>query len=185
MPKALIALAVLATAACGAAEDSVQPTTSMLPDAAGPAEGCRDGGLLDAEIFGAVEGRLRWRDARLNCEGMPRPDGAGARLRFSGVAPDGGSLAFIIALPELERGTTATETPATITLIDERGGRFFSNADNESCWSDVTRQSTLAGDRMAIEGIVYCVAPLAEVNGPESVRLGEIAFAGELNWAVE
>ena len=147
---------------------------------------CRPGGRLEADVYGSVEARIRWTGDQLSCEGMPRPDNAGARLRFSGHVDElNGSLAIIIALPKLERGGTLSESSARVTVIDEATGRFFSSADLGTCWSNVERQELAAGDEFYIEGIAYCVASLAEVNGPGSVRFGDIAFSGRVNWTIE
>ena len=92
---------------------------------------CLESGQLSGQIYGSVEGRLDWRAPDIGCEGMRRPGDAGVRLRFSGPSPtDGGDtrLAFIIALPELERGQLAQETPSRITLIEEDSAAYAAEA---------------------------------------------------------
>lgn len=147
---------------------------------------CVADGYLTVEVYGDLQSQLAWRGAPLHCEGMPRPNDAGARLRFSGPLGDNGQrLAFIIALPELEPGAEGKEFPAKITMIQEDSGRFYSNGDNETCWSDVKQQSSHGGPQSyTIEGIVYCVAPLAELNGNGNVTLRDLSYAGRVNWQV-
>src|SRR5690606_29537705 len=73
---------------------------------------CVDDGVLAGETYGAIVSTLDWRGDKLECEGMPRPNGEGARLRFAGPATAEGetlNLAFIIALPRLEQGKSARE----------------------------------------------------------------------------
>ena len=164
------------------------------PEASGsPAANCIDDGELTAEVFGAIETSLDWRDDELECDGMPRPHGQGARLRFAGPAVSNGetlNLAFIIALPDLQQGLNANEIPAGVTLIEENEGHFFSTPEPPTCWADIEHQVPLddaAVDEIPeyrIEGLLYCLSPLAEVNGNRSVIFTDLRFAGRLDWRV-
>lgn len=169
----LIAMAALA--ACG--DDSTEASSAQ--------GACLPGGSLSVAIRGRIRADLGWEPPALECSGMPRPDGAGARLRFSGSFDDSDRerrLAFIIALPELVRGATADETPAVVTLMEENSGRFFSSAEAPVCWSDVVEQAPIAGDEYAIRGVVYCVSPLAELNGSGGVAFTELNYSGRIDW---
>lgn len=158
-----------------------------------PVSGCASGGELVADVYGSLEGRLDWRGEDLECDGMPRPRGRGARLRFAGPAGTGDGaarLAFIIALPDLERGKTAKELPAGVTLMQEHAGRFFSTPEQTACWADIEQQDPLGNavdddepNEYFIRGLLYCVAPLAELNGNASVTLRDLRFSGRLSWA--
>ena len=147
---------------------------------------CGSDGRLEAELFGELEAVLDWQPDQLECQGMPRPNAAGARLRFSGTAASGGQstqLAFIFGIPDLERGKPASELPTNVTVIDEGRGRFFSTQDTDTCWTDIDRQEeTATASKYVIIGILYCVAPLAELNGTGDVRLSEVHFTGLLDW---
>lgn len=166
---------MLATAACG---DS--------PTEAPAAQGlCAPDGSLSVAIYGGIRRDLSWGAQSLECSGMPRPNGAGARLHFAGTVDSDGEkrkLAFIIGLPELERAATARETPAIVTLMEENSGRFFSTAEAPVCWSDVLEQKLIADDEYGIRGIVYCVSPLAELNGPGGVTFTDLEFSGRIDW---
>jgi hypothetical protein len=149
---------------------------------------CIDNGEFTASLFGAIETRLQWRNGQLQCDGMPRPHGQGARLHFAGPATSDGEtlqLAFIIAVPNLKEGQRGIELPVGVTLIEETTGRFFSTPDPSGCWADVEQQDP-AGDaseaHYRIEGLLYCVSPLAEVNGSASVSFTDMRFAGRLSW---
>ena len=150
---------------------------------------CGAGARLDGQLYGAIDATLAWHAAELECDGMPRPHGEGARLRFAGpVEVDGVTrqLAIIVALPDLRRGATGRELPATVTVIEEDAGHFYSTREQEICWSDIASQ-TPDGDNSthySIAGIVYCVAPLAALNDAGSITLGELKFAGRVNWQV-
>ena len=152
------------------------------------ASGCEDGGELYAELYGALSGEVEWYLDEMQCEGMPRPNGAGARLRFSGAAGDNAlPIAFIIGMPGLERGEDGVELPSNVTVIDERNARFFSTPGLNSCWTDVQAQWSVddAGDRYRIDGVVSCIAPLPEVNGNASVTVSELRFSGILDWSAK
>ena len=156
---------------------------------------CGEEGRFNAELFGAFAATIDWEQGRIECEGMRRPNDAGARLRFAGEIGEGEAsvpLAIILGIPNLKRGETGMELPTNVTVIDEREGRFFATQDVESCWSDIDRQQPHgdeasgkrnAANEFVISGILYCVSPLAELRGPASLRLSEARFVGLLDWA--
>ena len=155
---------------------------------AATADTCGEDGHLQTEIFGTLAGPLDWSAHDLECSGMPRPNGEGARLRFAAqIAGVDRRLAIIIAIPALERDVAATESGSKVTLIDEGSGRFFSTRDFNSCWTDITTLEPLdeSGDRFEIGGNLYCVTPLAEVNGDGSVSIPELDFMGRLDWSAK
>lgn len=144
---------------------------------------CGRQGYLSANLFGAIAGPVDWAAADLDCAGMPRPGGEGARLRFAGSENDR-QIAIIIAMPGLERGATGIEIASKVTLIEEGSGRFFSTTGLDSCWTDITTLESIdeADSRFTIGGTLYCVLPLAEVNGKSSVSIPELQFQGLLDW---
>ena len=163
------------------------PAASLLPAGEADAATCVDGGALRTTLFGALSGEIEWTLDQLSCQGMPRPDAAGARLRFSGtVGEDQRGLAFIIAIPNLEEGSNGIELPSNVTVIEESSSRFFSSPDMETCWTDVEDQWLLDeesdDERYRIEGVLYCIAPLGEINGIGSVSIPELQFSGLLDW---
>jgi hypothetical protein len=153
---------------------------------------CPADGALVASVFGSLEGRLEWRGVELECEGMPRPHGQGARLRFAGPALAGSEaerLAFIIAMPKLEKGQAGSELEAGVTLMLEDTGRFYSSPEQAGCWADIDVHEPAAGsagsgdsDEYRISGILYCLSPLAELNGTASVSILDLEFSGRLDW---
>ena len=167
-------------------------TPQELPEPAEQTKACTAGGRLDVETFGAIKSDIAWQEPDIQCEGMRRPGGKGARLRFSGEVDAAGnarSLAFILSIPDLEQGAAANELATRVTLIEEENSRFFSTGDTAMCWSDITEQSPISDpDGTAIEhfykisGFTYCVAPIAELKGTASVTLSDLRFTGQLNW---
>ncbi len=173
----LLAMAVL----CACQRNSVD-TADVTPSA------CADSGFLSTEVHGAINTAFDWRGPDLTCEGMPRPEGNGARLRFAGLTGDAAApqtVAFILGIPDLEEGETGSELPTNVTLTAEGTGRFFSTQDTDGCWTDVDEQVSVGREssrRYLIRGTVYCVAPLRELNGTSSISFSELEFSGRLSW---
>jgi len=161
-------------------DDATRPLTAYQP---GQSD-CGEDGRLHGQLYGAVRVDLDWLAREISCEGMPRPHGEGARLRFSGSAGDARTpLAIIIAMPSLERGAPMTGVPSNVTIIEEGRGRFFSTTDLDTCWTDVAAQSPIDdGDLYRIEGVLYCISPLVEVGGGAGVSIDELSFVGRLGW---
>ena len=111
------------------------------------------------------------------------PNSAGIRLRFTGAVGDE-QLAFIIALPDLKPGQSGKEFASNVTLTVEGSGRFFSNPNMDSCWTDVTsvEQPAADGGLHTLTGTLYCVTPLGELNGDSSVSVTELSFASIVDW---
>lgn len=150
-------------------------------------QGCRPGARFQADLYGALRSRVSWQGEGLHCEGMARPFGEGARLRFAGrIAEDTGDLdlAVIVAVPGMEPGAVSKELPATLTLIEEKSGRFFSNGKQQTCWADVLSQQPIDGaaHAYAVNGIVYCVAPLPALHDNVGVTIRNLEFAGRVDW---
>lgn len=177
----ILALVVLG---CSRAEQGSVEIPAEAPSPAAATGGCGETGYLATTLVGALEADIHWGPADLVCEGMPRPGGEGARLRFAGRADDHG-LTIIIALPDLRRDRAARELASNVTLIEEGAGRFFSTAAADKCWTDVTllEPEQDASDRYRVGGTLYCLAPLVEVNGNSSVTLAELDFNGLLDWS--
>lgn len=169
---------------------NTEPVATATPASILPAPevkkiGCGDDGSLTATLYGALSGDVAWQADNMYCEGMPRPNEAGARLRFAGKAGDPAlAIAFIVAIPALERGATATELPSVVTVIEEGRGRFFSTPDLDSCWTDINAQNALddSSGTFAIDGELYCISPVPEVNGETSVSIEEMRFSGLVDW---
>ena len=149
---------------------------------------CGADGALVAEIYGGVRASLDWDAGMLECEGMPRPNGEGARLRFAGPAgaTDGEQkLAFILGLPDLVEGETANELPTNVTLMEEGTGRFFGTRETLNCWTDIDLHEPVqpaVSSTYRIGGVLYCVAPLADLSGNTSVSFADVRFTGQLDW---
>ena len=175
-----IACLVLCVSGCGDPE----------PIAAEPTTTCGTDGALVTEIYGGVRASIEWDAGVLECHGMPRPNGEGARLRFAGPATTAlgkRRLAFILGLPDLRRGETAKELPTNVTLMEEGTGRFFGTRDAANCWTDIEvheQMQPTESTTYSVSGVLYCVAPLAELNGNSNVSFTDLTFTGYVTWGV-
>ena len=95
---------------------------------------------------------------------------------------------FSVLLHDMDvKGTFVHEYQHQYTIIEEGTGRFFSTQDKQNCWSDIQRHeqvSDMDDLNYRVSGIVYCLAPLAELNGAASVTFAEMKFTGRLRWKV-
>lgn len=174
------AIAAAAAACADEGESAVpgadQAPTTLLPAAPAASHECVASAALQATLYGALEAVLDWEAGTMQCEGMPRPDGRGVRLRFAGSV-GGQDLAVIIAIPELG-DEPAAELASNVTIIEEGNGRFFSTPGLDSCWSDIATIEPGPDDISVVAGTLYCISPLVEVNGDASVSLPELEFSG-------
>jgi hypothetical protein len=179
------AVLMVTAAALAACKPAARTATEPAPEESTALMSCGDAGYLRGRLYGAIPVSLDWSRTDLACEGMPRPSGRGARLRFAGVASgDDLQLAIIIAIPDLERDAVGRELASNVTVIEEGGGRFFSTSDLGNCLTDITilEKLDVDADRYSIGGKLYCVSPLAEINGDSSVLIPELAFLGLVDW---
>jgi len=178
---------LLGASACAREGEDAPADTAAAALADAAARPCLEdrSGYLAGRLYGAIDAPLDWRGGVLECEGMPRPDGAGARLRFARrIAPTDADLVIILGIDGLDPDDTVTGRAATVTVIDEQSSRFYSNS-GEQCWADVTRQEPAPGpeDTRAVTGRVYCTAALPALNGQGSISLDELEFRGRIDWA--
>jgi len=184
-----IALELALLLALGIAVSACAPATSTAPAAASAAENkvlnCGNDGYLRTQLYGTLSATLEWDKNDLECMGMPRPEGRGARLRFAGTGPgEGQRLAIIIAIPELTRDALGSEYRSNVTLIEEGAGRFFSTPNLDNCLTDISSLTALddVGNRFSIGGTLYCVTPIPEINGDSSVTFSDMHFMGLIDW---
>ncbi len=155
------------------------------------AAGCIDHGQLSADFYGGIRATPVWSADDLECNGMIRPFGEAARLRFTGPLPildadaDQRSLAFILGSPDLQQGETATELPTNVSLAEVGIGGFHDPQDTGNCWTDILSQEQIGAEgslEYCISGVLYCVGPLAELNGGSSISFADSGFTGQLSW---
>src|SRR5688500_9718209 len=77
------------------------------PAAGSAAPGClaSGNGYLRAQVRGALNLDLDWRNGELRCEGGPRPDGSGVRVSFAGPQrSDGRRMRLVFGIGNAEEG---------------------------------------------------------------------------------
>ncbi|MEJ2297639.1 MAG: hypothetical protein P8X94_03865 [Woeseiaceae bacterium] len=174
----------LALAACRN-EPAPVPQPEASPESPQETAGstCGEAGHLALWLTGALQTSIDLRDEALRCESMPRPDDRGVRMRFSADV-SGERLVVIVAMPDLDPGTTGSDFDAIVTVTVENSGRFFSTPNLGACWADITRNDSLpaAPGRYIVAGEMSCVGPLGEFNGDAFVEVRELQFSGIADW---
>ncbi len=168
--------------ACESAADAEllpTPVAKIVPEKLS----CGENGALQGALIGGIETAVSWTAREMICESMPRPNGEGIRLRFAGDVGDE-RLAIIVAMPALVAGASGVEVPSNVTVTVEGSGRFFSTPGLESCWTEISAQTALTetDGRYAVDGTLFCIAPLGELNGDAAVTIPELIFSTIVNW---
>jgi hypothetical protein len=160
--------------------------------AAGPAgaakavHGCltSGNGYLRARIRGAMSLDVNWRNAEMECEGGPRPDGSGVRVAFAGPRhPDGRRLRLVFGVESLKEGTPGHDLPTNLTVIFEGEERLFATRGDDHCTVDELQQErvgALGGTQRAWRIIArgFCVAPASNLTGDARILVSSFDFAG-------
>lgn len=153
--------------------------TECLPDGSG---------YLVARVRGDLEADLEWRGPAVACSGMPRPDGRGLRVHFSGTLPDGRPLAFVFAPPRLAEGEDARAVPVNVTVL--QGERIYGTRGEDRCLLDEVTQRPLpqpaTGHReWAVEARGFCTEPARALGDGRGLLLTRFDFRGRVNYPDE
>ncbi|MGB5132727.1 MAG: hypothetical protein WBO00_08930 [Steroidobacteraceae bacterium] len=139
-------------------------------------------GFLSMRLRGSIEAQVEWREPELACTGMPRPEGRGLRLRFSGPLPGAGELAIVFSAPDLGVGVSAHGIPVNVTLLDESGERIYGTQGDSRCQFDKVEQLALPeaasprSYRVSARG--FCTVPARALDGDGAVLLTRFDFTG-------
>jgi hypothetical protein len=197
----VVLLALLAAIAVGAAlllrpAPSDDGTALLATSAPAPAptiaepaapRGClpTGDGFFRARLDGALQMRLDWANAQIQCEGMPRPDGNGIRLSFRREEEGSGPLLIVLGIAGLSESSTGHALPANVTIIEERTSRVFGTLGDDKCTVDELRQELLApwraeARRYRVSGRGFCIEPALAVGGERTVLMSTFDFAGQV-----
>jgi len=158
------------------------------PPAATPATaaGCLPGGngYLKARIRGALNLDIDWRNAELECDGGPRPDGSGIRVAFAGPQrTDGRRLRLVFGVSMAREGRGGRSLPTNLTVIVEGAQRLYTTRGEDHCTVDTLSQHRLRAPgtprRYRIVARGFCVAPAATLNNAERILVSSFDFAGK------
>jgi len=185
---ALALAAALPGAAVPAPPGTAAPAI-VLPSTAAPSTpppGCLPGGngYLRARIRGALNLDIDWRNAQIECDGGPRPDGSGIRVSFAGPKrADGKRLRMVFGVGTALEGRSGRELPTNLTVIVEGAKRLYTTGGQGHCTVDTLRQQRLPDParkprfyRIVARG--FCVAPASTLNQAEHILVSSFDFAG-------
>ncbi|GAC1456858.1 MAG: hypothetical protein PVSMB6_15080 [Steroidobacteraceae bacterium] len=191
-PRMLIPVITLCLLAGSAARGAGAPATAAAA-AAGVAPGClaAGNGYLRARIRGALDLDLAWRNAELECEGGPRPDGSGLRITFAGPQhKDGRRTRLVFGIESVREGQAGRELPTNLTIIFEGEERLFATRGDSRCTIDALSQErvgALGGGartwRVVARG--FCVDPASTLDNSARIMVSRFDFAGMVVFADE
>ncbi|MFZ2507740.1 MAG: hypothetical protein WAW79_04610 [Steroidobacteraceae bacterium] len=147
-----------------------------------------DDGFLSMRLRGSLDADVEWREPELECTGMPRPDGRGLRLRFSGPLPGAGKLAVVFAAPSLGMGLSARGVPVNVTLLDQAGERIYSTQGDSRCVFDQVEQLAITDSASPVRSIRvtargFCTASARALDGDGAVLLTRFDFSGFVTYS--
>jgi hypothetical protein len=163
------------------------PGATPPPPNAAPAAppGClpTGNGYLKARIRGALNLDIDWRNAEIDCDGGPRPDGSGIRMSFAGPKrADGRRLRMVFGVSAAREGRSGHALPTNLTVIVEGGQRLYTTGGAGHCTVDTLSQQRLRAPgvprkyRIVARG--FCVAPATTLNNAEHILVSSFDFAG-------
>ena len=145
-------------------------------------------GYLVARVRGDLDADLEWHEPALTCSGMPRPDGLGLRVHFSGSLPDGRPLAFVFAPPRLTEGEEARAVPVNVTVLQEE--RIYGTRGDDRCLLDAVTQRPLPEPadglrEWVVEARGFCTEPARALGDGRGVLLTRFDFRGRVSYPDE
>jgi len=143
-------------------------------------------GFLRVRIRGALVLDVSLRNAELECDGGPRPDGSGIRVSFAGPArSDGRRLRMVFGVARATEGVLGRELPTNLTVIFEGEQRMFATRGDDKCTVDEFKQERLGAFggptrnyRVSARG--FCIAPVKALSTEESILVNSFDFAGNV-----
>jgi hypothetical protein len=179
-------LRTLVIISCTALLASANPAAESTPAPQGAAHGCiADGnGYLRATIRGAMSLDVNWKNAQMECEGGPRPDGSGVRVAFAGPRhADGRRLRLVFGVDTLKEGHPARDVPTNLTVIFEGEQRLFTTRGDDHCTVDELHQERIGplGGAQRTWRIVargFCIAPASTLTGDARILISKFDFSG-------
>jgi hypothetical protein len=145
-------------------------------------------GYLRTRIRGALNLDVSLKNAELDCDGGPRPDGSGIRVSFAGpLRSDGRRLRMVFGVAGVSEGASGRELATNLTMIFEGEERMFASRGDDKCTVDEFRQERLGAlgghtrsYRVTAKG--FCIAPIRALNGAETVLVNSFDFTGRVTF---
>jgi hypothetical protein len=150
------------------------------------ARGClpTGNGYLRARIRGALNLDIDWRNAEIECDGGPRPDGSGVRVSFAGPPHgDGRRTRLVFGVGSVVEGRSGHDLPTNLTVIFEGEQRLFATRGADHCTVDDLRQErvgALGGPKRTWRIIArgFCIAPASTLDSDARILVSRFDFAG-------
>jgi hypothetical protein len=173
--------------ACSAADRPATAITAgaapgrCLPDAAG---------FLRAQLRGAINVDLDWRDAQIHCEGGPRPDGEGLRVSIAGPLPasaggaQGRTLRFVFGIKTAAATTQGSALATNLTAIVE-GGALYATRGDDKCTVDTLQRREVPGSNereFRVDARGFCLGPASSMDGAARLLVTTFDFAGRVTF---
>jgi hypothetical protein len=164
------------------------PATPAVPAHPPAAHGClaSGDGYLRARIRGAFNLDINWRNAELECEGEPRPDGSALRFSFAGPEHgDGRRMRLVFGVRAVPEGQAGHELPTNLTVIFEGEDRLFSTRGDDRCTVDKLSQQRVgalggAERTYRVTASGFCVAPASTLDDSARILVSRFDFAGRV-----
>jgi hypothetical protein len=145
-------------------------------------------GYLRARIRGALKLDVSLRNAELECDGGPRPDGSGIRVSFAGPQrTDGRRLRMVFGVARATEGAQGRELPTNLTVIFEGEQRMFATRGDGKCTVDEFKQErvgALGGPIRTYRVIArgFCISPVKALNSEQTILVNSFDFAGHVTF---
>ncbi len=186
----LIAMVAASPAWPQAVTGSANPLANLPAAGLNSTHGClaSGDGYLRARIRGALKLDVSLRNAELECDGGPRPDGSGIRVSFAGPArSDGRRLRMVFGVAKATEGVQGRELPTNLTVIFEGEQRMFATRGDDKCTVDKfdqERVGALGGPIRTYRVIArgFCIAPVKALNSEQTILVNSFDFAGSVTF---
>lgn len=171
-------LAALAAASCAKETVPLHGSAQASPNqclAAGD-------GRLQATLRGALVADLDWRDAQMQCDGGPRPDGEGLRVAIAGPLPatatsPARTLRFIFGIGLDDRAAGEAQVlPTNLTVLVEGEALLYATRGDDKCAVEGLERSLVQPgvERVSVRG--YCLGPASDLAGETRVLVPTFSF---------
>ena len=187
----LVAAGICCTA-CAGDHENAAASTARPQTGAGCIPG--GGGLLQAQLRGAVTADLDWHNADMLCAGGPRPDGKGVRLTIAGKLPGTAGLPprqlrFIFGVEQRDVAAGAAQAlPTNLTVILEGEQQVYATRGTTQCAVESLELTPLAGSNNKVNRVHargYCVGPATNVAGDARLLVPTFEFTAVADTELE
>jgi hypothetical protein len=133
-------------------------------------------GRLEAQLRGAFVADIYWDNAQMQCDGGPRPDGAGLRVTIAGTQGER-QLRFIFGIDLVDTASgPAQALPTNLTVIVEGEARLYATRGDDKCAVENLERVGLAAGQERVTARGYCLGPAADMAGGAPLLVPTFSF---------